>query len=398
MKFFKLLFAGVALTSAFFSVIAEDRPKSGQPTDEELIAFGEQIAGCLSNGQPEALAHRLDGDGLVIRVLAGLDADSKFRQDFSGAFISNLSATIAREYKAYEKAHFLRLQTLPTGGKRVLIRCLTKDGGFNYLAFVCRRKTGAGPAWVDVYNFATAELLSESSRRGVLPFIAESKKNFFEELTGKENTFIKNFPKIQQALSLLSSQDFEKANAIFDQLPDELRKEKFILVLRLQATQSLADEKYIQTMTDWADTYPDDPALDLVSIDAAFMRKDYDECIRRMESLQKRIGGDPYLDWFIGAAHRLAGRNDQALACARKALKEEPTLEVALDLTIVVSLELKAYDATVETLDIIQRNNPDADVPANIAADKMYADFIKSPEFEKWAGRTTALQPPLKSR
>jgi hypothetical protein len=92
---------------------------------------------------------------------------------------------------------------------------------------------------------------------------------------------------------------------------------------------------------------------------------------------------DPYLNVLRAGIHYQAGDLAAAEVAARKALAEEPTLEDAYWQVATVSLDTKSYETTVEMLDLLQqRFGVELEDLTKVPE---YADFVKSPEYRKWA-------------
>jgi hypothetical protein len=66
-----------------------------------------------------------------------------------------------------------------------------------------------------------------------------------------------------------------EALAIYRSLRPETRKQKVVPLGRIAAAQAADDDReYAGALEEYRKLFPDDPSLDLLSVDAFFMRKD----------------------------------------------------------------------------------------------------------------------------
>ena len=75
----------------------------------------------------------------------------------------------------------------------------------------------------------------------------------------------------------------DRVSMIYASLPEPLRREKSILMMRLKATAS-DDDRYLAALDDYARYYPDAPDTKLHLVDAYFLRKRYDQVIAQLDA------------------------------------------------------------------------------------------------------------------
>ena len=353
-------------------------------SDEDCANLGRSIASDLSTGKSDEAVKLLDQFAFADRVIAGLGMNDKDAGEFRLGMFSKLSEGLARELKSYSSARYLRVQKI-NSEKRVLIRCVNEAGAVNYLAFVAGRREGRSVRWVDIFTYLSGELVSETTHRAILPMITEGRKNALERLTSKESAYVQHFSKIAQGLQLIRTAKYAEALAQFAQLPTSLQRERFVLVMRLRAAQNVGDAEYLKVITDWEQAYPEDPALDLVSIDGDILRKDYAKAIKHVDALNKELGGDAYLTYLKGNIYFIAGTYPSAAACAREVLAAEPTLTSAWDILLNSSIREKKYDETAGILEEFAEKHPRANIKKIVDETESYGGFRASPEYAKWA-------------
>ena len=141
-----------------------------------------------------------------------------------------------------------------------------------------------------------------------------------------------------------------------------MKKERSVLLLRLQAAQSLNNEaEYTQSIEDYRTAHPEDACVDLLSIDFHVVKKQYPEALACIDRLDHAVLGDPYLQILRANAH--AEQNDLVAARAdlEKAIAAEPDLLDAYWSLVSVSLKDKNFNETLRTLRLIRDRFPDPD-------------------------------------
>ncbi len=370
----------------------DDAPKAAETapaapiTEAECAAFGEEIAKAINTGDSAAVLNGFDPFTLAGIVLKGLTISDKDRREFTTSFATSVRESLGRELPKFTKSRFLRVQTVD-GELRPLVRFVTSEGAMNFYAFVVARRPNGKLKWVDAHVYLTGELMSASTRRLVLPAFAAQNAGFLARLTGGENAYLKGLPQIQKAQEKLRAGDLAGAKEAFAALPPEVRSNKLVLMLRVQAAQQEGGDAYLAVLDEWERAFPGDPSLDLVGLDADFMRKDYAGVVRRLESLGRSLGGDPYLDFLKANMLFLAGRFDECRAAARAALAADPSMANVYDVLLQLELNANDHGAVAVLLDEVEATFSGSDMEAAIAADESYAAFRSSAEYRAWKAR-----------
>lgn len=363
------------------------------PSEADCAAFGRAIAALLNDGKAAEAIQQLNKVALVNRISAGLGYSESEARDFQAGVLKTLPTSLQKQLETFTSARFLRVQTV-AGERRALLRFVSEEGAVNYIALICDQR-GTGPVhWTDAFMYMMGETISQSTRRTVLPLVAQSKKGMLEKLTGSDSAFVTHFATVNQASQLLQKGKFVEAWSACEKLPDSLKKDRTVLMLRLRLAQSIDDTKYLRVINDWQAAFPGDATLDFISIDGDILRKDYASALKHIDSFAQRIGGDAYLDFLGANVLIMAERYDDARARARAALAVEPTLASAFDALLTITLKTKNYAETVKVLEELRSVYPAINLDS-IAADKEYAEFRLSRAYRDWSAQ--AKNPPEKS-
>jgi hypothetical protein len=358
-------------------------------TDAECEKFGRELADSVNKANPMRIVEALDLTGFADRVMVGLDFNQNERSQFLEGLSRSFKSGLQKQFAIWKNGRFVRVAVV-NGEKRVLLRLLSSDGTLNFIDWVCERNAAGDVIIVDGLPFVTGELMSETSRRAVLPLLAESKKGFIERLTTKESAYVREIASINQAIKLIQEGSNNEASGILEALPGEVKIMPFVLALRLRAAQSSSKKVYLAVIEDWERALPDNPSLDLISIDGCVMRKDYAGCIDHIESLQKRVGPDGYLRALKGNVSFMNHDIEGARTSFKAAVAIEPTLARTYDMWFGVEMQAKNWGGLVEALSAFESNFPKADIWAGIQAKASWADFRASKECQLWLEKRTA--------
>jgi hypothetical protein len=233
-------------------------------------------------------------------MTTGLDIpDKDSREMFVGArrVIDDKERGFASQYiKIVKQGGSLTLLRVrqSRGRQVVLFRLIhpTTQGGVNYLEFAPQRFPDGQVRATDFYAYSAGEFVSATMRRTLLPMVADRSRTILDRLLAGEKDYVRDFPRLGQAMKLLNQGKPAEAHALFKTLRPETRKQKVVLIGRMRAAQVLRDdEEYAAVLKEFGELFPNDPCLELLSIDAFLMRKDYDGAMKAIDRLDRSVGG-----------------------------------------------------------------------------------------------------------
>ncbi|MCE9578139.1 MAG: tetratricopeptide repeat protein [Deltaproteobacteria bacterium] len=312
-----VLVAAVILTACSRGVPAPDPVVV--PTRAQADAFATKFAAAMSACAPE-LTNMFDIDQLARRALdgRGLPADAA-RGVVAGMKDSgSLLGVLCKQFPP--GTHYTLLRVREVGGApRPLYRVtLGGDGGTNYheveLSVSPEDHQVRG---IDMYIYSSGEKLSVSLGDMISQAMAASDRGNDIGATGVA---------MGRMREKFTRGDWAGARAELAGMPAELRKTKAMRLVAVQIAMNLDEAGYAAEIAGYQRDFPDDPSLDLVSIDGYFMKKDFAALRTALARLDQRVGGDPYLDVLRANADFLDGKPDAAIADARSATSREPTM------------------------------------------------------------------------
>jgi hypothetical protein len=360
-------------------------------TDEECRAFAAAIEDAVRMGDAAAFNALIDWDAALGAATAGIKAPEGSRK----GFIQGVKRSMGQEQGLVPQI----VATVKGGGsykflhvgakdkrKTALFRLVMPDSdGVNYHDFVLARSPDGKVRAADAYIFLSGELISRTMRRMYIPAAAQDSHGLLDRLLGTEQVFMKNFPKFQKMTTEVRSGRPAEALKVFQEFPPELKKDKNILMVRLQAAQAVNDAEYSKAIEDLRAAHPDDACIDMISIDYYLLRKDYPQALACIDRLDKAVGGDPYVNVMRSGIHTDEKRYDLARRDAQEAIAEEPTLQDAYWNLMTISLQEHNFADTVAQLNQLEER---FHIPfGDMTQLPVFAEFVKSPEYRAWMER-----------
>ena len=365
---------------------------SGAPvTEEECRALVATIENAVQAGNGVAFNAVIDWDEILKRATAGIEVPEASRNGFIQGVKSSMEQEqglvpqIVATIKGGGSYKFLH-RGVRDGHKTTLFRLVTSDGNIaNYHDFVLARRPDGKVRAVDAYMFLSGELISQSIRRLYIPVAAKVAPGLLDRLQGTERAFMKNLPRFEQMTTEVRNGHPAEALKIYQQFPPELKKDKNLLLIRLQAAQDVSDEEYSRAIEDFRATHPDEACVELLSIGYYLLKKDSPRAFACIDRFEKAVGGDPYLNVTRANIHTEAKEYDAARKDARSAIAQDPTLQDAYWTLMTISLQEHQFADTVMLLNQLEDG---FHVPfGDMTQLPVFAEFVQSPEYHAWKER-----------
>ena len=373
------------------SVAAPVKDAGARPTDDEARQFGADLIAAIASDDVNKFNALMDWNAVFDQATGGIEVRADWKAGFQKGFIGSVAKPggIFERLGAFEKSggtmSMLRVHDVK-GRPRALIRAVDPKRGFDYLDFELTRRADGKVRATDLYIFIAGDRFTKIIRGLYLPLAANESRNIVDKLLTSESDMVKAAPKLKSLADAVRNNQSKEALAIFDALPAMAKKEKTVMLLRLQAAQASNDDNlYLAAMDELSRTFPGDPCVDMTAIDAFLIRKEYDKALAAIDRLDKSVGGDPYLNLIRANIFSTEGKNEQAAKLAQKAVEQEPTLEEAHYSRLVIACGLKKFADMVKYL---QEYEDEFDEPAEgLESEPLFAEFVASKEYKDYKAR-----------
>jgi hypothetical protein len=367
---------------------SSDRAVMPRPAISEAEArqFGMKFA--LSAGDPQAIGKMTDFQAMLDTAMEGLDMSAKNKRDFSTGVLSSqekptsIAGQLSEAVTNGGSCEMLRVHEVDHR-RRVLIRLVRPNyEGTNYLDLVLARHPNGQVRAVDIYVFVSGELISQTLRRGALMTMAQMPKGILDRLRGAEGEFVRNMTAFGKMAEAAAGGRNREALSLYDGLPQTMKQDKNILLLRLRAAQGMDERTYAEAMEDFRRYYPNDPSVDLISIDYYILKKQYVKALEMVDRLDRSVGGDPYLNVLRAGIHLDAGNFAAARQAARQAAEAMPERSDGPMALLSISLAEKNHAETLRLLHVLEKDY--GMTFKDLTTVPEYAEFVKSPYHAQW--------------
>lgn len=344
------------------------------PSEQEAEAFAKDFVTHLAPCDGAEIDERVDRDLLFARSFAKRrisdSAATSFKRGFGG-----VGTVLCRQLGAQANvaARYLRLHTVD-GTPRPLVRLII-DGAVNYHELELDKRGGTVRV-ADITNYMAGERLSDTVGT-MLDLLLDSGG-------GEAKTTMETMKRVNQHRL---ANEWKEAHAAFETLPAAFRGTKPLRLLEVQLTAEIDDASYLAAMDGFTKAFPNDPALVLIQIDRSLLRKEYAETLRFIDLLDKRVGGDPYLDVLRADALGAQGKLPEALEAATRASQAAPDLVASWWALLSQQTANQRYADTLPTLEVLRDKFAQDVSAATLGGDERFGALVASPEFTAWAAR-----------
>jgi tetratricopeptide (TPR) repeat protein len=268
-----------------------------------------------------------------------------------------------------------------------LFRMLTAEGSLNYHDYTLARAADGRILAIDIYVYVIGEQIWKTNRRLALPLFAQQSKGILDKLISSEADIVRNIDQIGDMAAAIQQGNHYKALRIWEKLPERVKEDRSVLVMRMQAAQQVSVESYMESIDDIRRLFPREAWVSLISIDAFRRRGQFDDALLAIDALDRSVGRDPYLSYVRADTYVAQGQLAQALEQARKAIELEPQLSAPYWVLVAVSLREKDFAKTSQLLtEIHQKFNIEI---AGLEQLPEYSEYIQSKEYREWLHSAT---------
>lgn len=344
-----------------------------------------------------AFARLFDPEALIARAVEGIDVSPEIRAKLVESTRTEVGRTgLTRELTQVVSrgGRFDYLKVVERdGAKRALCRTIRDGSGVDFLEFL-PASGGPDPRIADVFVYYSGDDLTQTMRRVILPQVARVDQGLVGRLIGAEPDIIRHRSELEQMAQKRLAGDWRGVLALYDALPESLRREKHVMMYAIHAaSMSNEDDRYMRLVEELREQDPNDPAVDLHAIDVNAIRGDIaaaGDALRRLDAL---VGGDAFVRTQLALVLQRQGDRAGAERMRTEAVATEPDLiHPHVDL-IYAAAASGDYDLAIRRVDEMRRHIP-------ITPQKFREEFARltnggqvlldSPAFRAWETRASS--------
>jgi hypothetical protein len=344
---------------------------------DEAKAFATAFAAAAAPCDVSKVDRLLDGESVVRRALQRSKVRGALRDGIARGLRSRSLGTMICQGMS-DDARYVLLKIDDVAGAPHPVFRLLSDGAVNYheLELGKSRKDHQVRA-VDIRVFATGDMLSESLAQMMDQAEAVTR-------TGADAAqFQRTVQGIQDARQ---SGDNAEARRLLATIPAPMRAAKPIRLAELMIASDQDETTYGEVMERYRRDFPGDPSADVVAIDYFYLRKDLPRTLAAVESLDARVGGDPYLANLRASAYLLDPTPEhlaEAERWARKGVEAVPDDEDALWSLAAILLMRGDHAAVLPVADTLRTRFAATIDPTAMAGNELWAAHFASDAYQQ---------------
>ncbi len=182
---------------------AGKRESKGSLSDQVCRAFADELAKTVSSGDRAAVSALIDWNSVIDTAFQGLAVPEAQRQELRDGIKSGLDKETGITGQLVKNGQaggtFDYLRTRQNQGRQVVLMRMIQPagaGGVIYFEFVPGRSAGGKTRAVDIYIYSSAEFVSASLHRVLLPVVASLSRTFLDKLLTSERDYVSDLPKL----------------------------------------------------------------------------------------------------------------------------------------------------------------------------------------------------------
>lgn len=340
---------------------------------EEANAFAVTLSAALNTCDKAELDRFIDVHSMMLSAARQSNARGRQQRELLAGMREN-SGDIRSQFCASGQAsdgmHFLRVRE--RGGKQALLFRSVTDDSLNYIEFYAGKSKDGSTKVDDIYIYMNGQSFVETLTQMI------------DVLLG-DDSIVAAFEKISSQLS----SDPAAALRAIEALPKSARDSKPLQLLKIQAASTIDDATYGAAIAEYEGLFPNDPSLNLVSIDGYIVRKNYEKALEVIDNLETSLGGDEYLDELrIGLLLEEGKDLGRATTLAEKAVTAQPESEDAHYLLLGVHVANRNFAGAVAIMRLMgERFELVFETDGLDPSDPDYTALKASPEWEAYQAK-----------
>jgi len=353
-------------------------------SDEEVQQFAGDLEQALADRDAAAFRRLLHLDGMFYRIFPKTKVDQHSQlKDAQAGWKRAVETNIFGSLQSF-RVEFLRVVRDADGIKA---RFRLAGEGINYWDVLLDRNAAGRVCMVDFLDYLAGEFVTDGQRRlmqQLMPALLSGGGN-----AAKGNAEMRRLKRIGELSAMIRQGRHAEFLQEYDRLDADLKQQRTLMYMRVMAANTVAVNGdgagvYKQAVDAYRREHPTAVNLELMLIDYYFLGEKYDDAIKAVEGLSRRVSGDPYLDLLIGNAHYAAGDSAKANEILRKVIQAYPWEQAAYQTLVVMAAAAEEYETVTELLIVGEK---DAGLQWEIEAAEEFAGYRDSVEYQKWKNR-----------
>ena len=213
-------------------------------------------------------------------------------------------------------------------------------------------------------------------------------KEYFDsaQTAGMPELTMEDLTKLGTIRELYKQGEYKAADEVMQSVKEEVRNEKIFRLMDVQVKSNLDDDVYIKVMQDYRDAFPDDPSIDLISIDLFVYSENYQAAHQAVDNVNDRVGGDTFLDFYRGYVYYAAGDHAKAETALLKFTDNYPAFDDGPFYLLAIYIESERFEKAISVFqDLINDYGFTREDLISFAEEETdYVPLVNSEAYKTW--------------
>ena len=347
----------------------------------------------LNTGSFDRLVRAMDDDDVLDRIFGLRLIDQRIKRDFrerireDDGFERFIESLYAEEAQDGVRARLLTVESRGTRG-RAVVRFDMSHFRFNYIEYQLELDDKDRMSVLDWDDYMRGYRMSD--RMGLRLVQSQPSVSSARKLVDFTNVQEREVFQVVEVLKAARDRDFDRFFDIFENLDDELQRQRAVLVVGLDAAREARKRRNQRTMLVAIDRYhPKDPLFSLSLLDYYFPDRQYQKAYDALVRLARKLRiDDAVTNARLSSTALVMGQSDEAVAHAVKSVEQEPDLELGWWAVLRAQVAAGDYTAAVGALgQLTGQFGHTLDAEA-LAKDPSLKRFSESTEYQDWYAAT----------
>lgn len=380
------------LTAAFPGAASDDVDEREVEEARRQQAFRDGMAVIvedLNKGSYARLVRGMDDDDVLERIFGLRLIDQRIKRDFrerireDDGFERFIESLYADEAKDGLRARLLTVESRGNRG-RAVVRFDMSHFRFNYIEYQLELDDKDRLSVLDWDDYMRGYRMSD--RMGLRLVQGQPSVNSARKLVDYTNVQERDAFQIVEILKAARDRDFDRFFNIFENLDDDLQRQRAVLVVGLDAAREARKRRDQRTMLVAIDRYhPKDPLFALPLLDYYFPDKQYQKAYDALLRIARKLAiDDAVTNARLSSTTLVMGQTADAVAYAAKSVEQEPDLELGWWALLRAQVAAEDYAAAVGALDQLTGQFGHTLNAEALAKDPSLKRFSESTAFRDW--------------
>ncbi|MDJ0938941.1 MAG: hypothetical protein QNJ00_04185 [Woeseiaceae bacterium] len=387
----KLILLGLVLAtgSALAQSDLEEREAAEARMQQAFRDGMAEIVEDLNRGSFERFVAAIDQDDMLERIFGLRLIDPRMKRDFRedmeerGRFEGFIQSNFALEASDGLKATLLLVESRGDRG-RAVIRYDLPYFQVNYHEYDLTLDKKDRVVLIDWNDYYWGHKFSD--RMGLSMIQAQPNTNAARKLIDFPAVRDQQIFQMMEILKSTRSRDFEKYFEIVEDLDPDMKRQRAIIKLGLDATRQARKRRNQRQILEWvAEYFPEDPLFSIALLDYYFPDKQYENAYNALVRLQRKLRvDDAVMNARLSSATLVLDRVEDSVAYAQRSVEQDPKLELGWWAVFRAYVAAEQYAAAVDALETLEATFGHSLGPDALSKDPAMGSFSRSEEYRNW--------------